>query len=136
MAKEITCKELKVYFEFDEKDDMCTRLCELKWNGREPKGYDIRKYSKADEKYYKGINISYEAMTDFILSCVENGLCDIKEIKEAIKKRENSIVSNSDLDSMFSAMNKEITKYHRDKYGDLRDDNGSYVVSRRKKEKK
>ena len=43
MSKELTCEVLKDYFSVDDGDEWCTKLCEVKWNGRQPKGYDIRK---------------------------------------------------------------------------------------------
>lgn len=103
----------------------------VKWNGREPKGYDIRKYNKEDDAVYKGITISYDALDEIILSAIENGLVDINKIKKKIKEFDNKIFSKNDFQKMFNKIDEETNNYKRDKYGFLRDDKNRIVISKR-----
>ena len=135
MAKEITCDVLEDYYTIDDSDDWCTKVCELKWNGREPKGYDIRKYNKADEKFMKGICVSYDGFRSLVYNAVDHGLVDIDEVQKRIDSRKSQILDMSDFQNMFKSMNNELIKYKRDKYGILRDDSGHFVITKRRKKK-
>ena len=132
MAKEITCDILKDYFSIDDSDEWCTKLCEVKWNGREPKGYDIRKYNKEQDKLYKGITLSYDGFKDFIYNSIENGLVDVQEVLNRVEKRKSQILDMNDFKNMFHQMNEEMRKYKRDKHGVLRDDKNRIVISKRR----
>lgn len=132
MAKEITCDILKDYFSIDDSDEWCTKLCEVKWNGREPKGYDIRKYNKEQDKLYKGITLSYDGFKDFIYNSIENGLVDLQEVLIRVEKRKSQILDMNDFKNMFHQMNEEMRKYKRDKHGVLRDDKNKIVISKRR----
>lgn len=133
MAKEITCEVLADYFSIDESDDWCTKICEVKWNGRAPKGYDIRKYNKEEDKLMKGICVSYDGFRSLVYNAIENGLVDPDEVQKRIDKRKDQILDMDDFNSIFSKLNNEMTKYKRDKYGALKDDYGHYVINKRRK---
>lgn len=135
MAKEISCEIIADYFCIDDTDNWCTKVCEAKWNGREPKGYDIRKYNKEEEKLMKGICISYDGFRSLIYNAIEHGLVDIDEVQRRVDKRKDQILDISDFKNMFKSMNEEMSKYKRDKYGILKDDFGHYVISKRRKKK-
>lgn len=134
MAKEISCEIVKDYFDVDNGDEYCTKLCEVKWNGRQTKGYDIRKYNKEQDKLFKGITLSYDGFKELIYKAIENGLVDLNEVDERVKKRRSQIIDSDGFKNMFMHMNNEIEKCHMDKYGILRDETGKIVIkSRRKK---
>ena len=135
MAKDITCDILNDYFSIDDSDDWSTKICEVKWNGRAPKGYDIRKYNKESNKLFKGITISYDGFRELIYNSIEHGLVDVNEVEKRIQSRKDQIIDMSDFQAMFSKMNNEMSKYKRDKYGVLRDDSGRIVISKRLKHK-
>lgn len=132
MAKKITSEIIKTYGSFD-KDDKgnCTLLCQVKWNGREPKGYDIRKFDASTNSVYKGITISYDAFDEMILTAIEKGMVSIDKIKEKIKDFDDKCFSVDDFFKMFSKINEEEFTYKRDKYGFLRDETGRIVISKR-----
>ena len=132
MSKKVTCEILKRYCTIDEDDKgNSTILAQVKWNGREPKGYDIRKYDKKNNIVYKGITISYDAFDEIILTAIENGLVSIDKIKNKIKEFDDKIFSKSDFQKMFSKIDDEVHLYKRDKYGFLRDENNRIVISKR-----
>ena len=133
MAKEITCEIVKEYFSIDDSDDDCIKVCEVKWNGRKPKGYDIRKYDKEQDKLFKGLTISYDGMTDFISNAILNGLCDMSKIKDSIKQRESSIISSDDFNNLFKNIEHDNSNYKRDPVGLLRDKNNSIVIASKRK---
>lgn len=134
MAKEITCEILKEYGSIDIDENTSIKIVEVKWNGRQPKGYDIRKYQKEDKRLTKGITIPYDNIEDLVDILVGNNLCDIDKLEKIIKKRKKAIFTQEDFMNMFDHMNKEMIKYTRDKYGHLRDkENRIVIASRRKK---
>lgn len=134
MAKEITCEILKEYGSIDIDENTSIKIAEVKWNGRQPKGYDIRKYQKEDKRLTKGITIPYDNIEDLVDILVGNNLCDIDKLEKIIKKRKKAIFTQEDFMNMFDHMNKEMIKYTRDKYGHLRDkENRIVIASRRKK---
>lgn len=133
MAKEITCEVLSDHFCVDDGDTWCTKVCEVKWNGRSPKGYDIRKYNKEEDKLMKGICISYDGFRSLVYNAIDHGLVDLDEVQKRIDSRKDQILDMSDFQNMFKAMNDEMSKYKRDKYGLLKDDFGHYVIGKRRK---
>lgn len=133
MSKEITCEVIADYFSIDDSDDWCTKVCEVKWNGRAPKGYDIRKYNKEEDKLMKGICVSYDGFRSLVYNAIENGLADPDEVQKRVDKRKDQILDMDDFNSIFTKLNNEMTKYKRDKYGALKDDHGHYVINRRRK---
>lgn len=135
MAKEFTCEVLKEYGEIELDENTSIKIVEVKWNGRQPKGYDIRKFTKEEERLTKGITIPYDSMKDLVKIIISNGLCNIEEIEEYIKERKNKYFTKSDFMNMFSHMNNEMSKYTRDKYGRLRDSEGRIVITSRRKRK-
>lgn len=135
MAKEFTCEVLKEYGEIELDENTSIKIVEVKWNGRQPKGYDIRKFTKEEERLTKGITIPYDSMKDLIKIIISNGLCNIEEIEEYIKERKDKYFTKSDFMNMFSHMNNEMSKYTRDKYGRLRDSEGRIVITSRRKRK-
>ena len=128
--KDIKCEILDDYGEFDETDKGSTKVCSVKWNGKEPRGYDIRKYDKENERLSKGIIVSYDGMDELIKIIIENGLCDINKIKSYIKNRESKIFTNKDFDNMFTSVNNEISNYKRDNLGNLLSKDGHIMVKR------
>lgn len=137
MAKELTCEILKEYGEIELDDSYSIKIVEVKWGGRQPKGYDIRKYSKEDERLGKGISIPYESVDDLVKILIDNGLCNIENIESHISERKDKYFTFEDFNDMFNNMNDEMIKYKRDKYGLLRDHKGRVVItSRRRKRKK
>lgn len=136
MSKEITCEVLAEHYVVDDSDDWCTKICEVKWNGREPKGYDIRKYSKSDDKLMKGICVSYDGFRSLVYNAIDHGLVDLDEVQKRIDARKDQILDMSDFQNIFKTMNDEMVKYKRDEYGILRDDHGHIVVSKRRKKGK
>lgn len=135
MAKEFTCEVLKEYGEIELDENTSIKIVEVKWNGRQPKGYDIRKFTKEEERLTKGITIPYDSMKDLVKIIISNGLCNIEEIEEYIKERKDKYFTKSDFMNMFSHMNNEMSKYTRDKYGRLRDSEGRIVITSRRKRK-
>lgn len=135
MAKELTCEILKEYGNIDIDDKYSIKIVEVKWGGRQPKGYDIRKYSKEDGRLGKGINIPYDKIEELLEIIISNNLCNIKKIKEFIEKREKSYFTENDFMNMFSYMNNEMEKYTRDKHGLLRDENNRIVITSRRKKR-
>jgi len=133
MAKEFTCEVLKEYGSIDLDENTSIKVIEVKWNGRQPKGYDIRRYSKEDDRLTKGITIPYDNIEDLVDILVSNNLCNIEKIEKIIKKRKDSIFSKKDFVNMFNHMNEEMTKYTRDKYGHLRDNENRIVIASRRK---
>lgn len=132
MAKEIEYEVLAEHFSVDDSDKFCTKVCEIKWNHRNPKGYDIRKYNKEDDMYLKGVSISYEGFRSLVYNAIEHGLVDIDEVQRRIDKRKDQILDMNDFKNIFTSLNTELSKYKRDKYGALRDDFGHYVISKRR----
>ena len=135
MAKEFTCEVLKEYGEIELDENTSIKIVEVKWNGRQPKGYDIRKFTKEEERLTKGITIPYDSIKDLVKIIISNGLCNIEEIEEYIKERKDKYFTKSDFMNMFSHMNNEMSKYTRDKYGRLRDSEGRIVITSRRKRK-
>lgn len=131
MAKEISCEILKDHFNIDDTEESCIKICEVKWNGRKPRGYDIRKYDKENKKLFKGITISYDGFKDLIYKSIENGLVNIDDLKEYIKNRDKKIIRPEDFNNIFNRMNDERDKYYRDKYGMLRNKDNLYVIHRK-----
>lgn len=132
MAKKVTSEIIKSYCSFDEDNKgNCTILAQVKWNGREPKGYDIRKYDTESKNVYKGITISYDAFDKIILTAIEEGLVSIDKVKEKIKEFDDKCFSPDDFKKMFSKIDEEVHTYKRDKYGFLRDNDGRIVISKR-----
>lgn len=129
----VTSEILKKYCEVDVNPETgdSTLFCMVKWNGREPKGYDIRKYIKEKDGIFKGITISYEALEKIILTSIEEGLVDVNKIKDKIDEYQDKIFSTDDFDKMFKKITNEDNTYSRDKYGYLRDDKGRVVISKR-----
>ena len=66
MAKELTCEILKEYGEIPIDENFSIKIVEVKWGGRQPKGYDIRKFSKEDNRLGKGITIPYDSVDDLV----------------------------------------------------------------------
>lgn len=135
MAKEFTCEVLKEYGEIALDEDTSIKVAEIKWNGRQPKGFDIRRYTKEDNRYGKGITIPYDKTNDLVDIFVSKELCDIDNLEDNIKKRKSSRFTQSDFMSMFNKMNSENEKYERDKYGHLRTKDGLFVIGSRRKKK-
>ena len=135
MAKEITCEILKEYGEINLDEDTSIKVVEVKWNGRQPKGYDIRKFSKEDNRLTKGITIPYDSIENLIEILVSNNLCNIDKLEKILQKQKDSFFSQKDFMNMFNHMNDEMIKYTRDKYGHLRDKNNRIVISSRRKVK-
>lgn len=133
MAKEFTCEVLKEYGEIDIDENSSIKVVEVKWNGRKPKGFDIRKYMKEDERLTKGITIPYESMDDLIDILISNELCDVDSLEDKIKKRKQSRFTKKDFMNMFNHMNDEMSKYTRDKYGNLRNKDNLIVIASRRK---
>lgn len=132
MAKKVTCEILKKYCSVDETENGdSTMLCMVKWNGREPKGYDIRKYNKENDSVYKGISISYDAFDEIVLTAIKEGLVNIEKIKDAINEFDNKIFSQNDFEKMFNKVDDEVHKYKRDEHGYLRDKYNRIVISKR-----
>lgn len=129
----VTSEILKKYCEVDVNPETgdSTLFCMVKWNSREPKGYDIRKYIKEKDGIFKGITISYEALEKIILTSIEEGLVDVNKIKDKIDEYQDKIFSTDDFDKMFKKITNEDNTYSRDKYGYLRDDKGRVVISKR-----
>jgi hypothetical protein len=129
---EIKCEILKDYGDIILDENNSIKICEVSWNGRKPKGIDIRKCSEG--KVFKGITIPYESMNNMVEIIIDNGLANINDIKKYIKSRENSYFDDNDFNNMFKQLNSTLEKYFRDNYGYLRDSDGKYVIcSRRKK---
>ena len=133
MAKELTCEIVKDYFDIDDTEDSSIKICEVKWNGRKPKGYDIRKYDKESDRLFKGITITYDGFKELIYKSIENGLINIDELKESIEKRDKQIIRPNDFLDMFNKMNKENKKFNRDKFGELRNEDGLLVIHRKRR---
>lgn len=129
----VSSEIIKTYCSVDENPETgdSTLLCMVKWNGREPKGYDIRKYIKEKDGVFKGITLSYDAFNEIVLSAIEQGLVNIEDVKEKIKSFDDKIFSPDDFQKMFSKINEESHNYKRDKHGFLRDDHGRVVISKR-----
>ena len=135
MAKEFTCEVLKEYGSIDIDENTSIKVVEVKWNGRQPKGYDIRRYSKEDDRLTKGITIPYDNIENLVEILLSNNLCNIDKVEKIIKKRKDSMFTKRDFMNMFTQMNNEMEKYTRDKYGYLRDSNNRIVISSRRKVK-
>ena len=134
MAKELTCEIVHDYGSIDIDENNSIKICEVKWNGRKPKGYDIRRYQKDEDRLGKGITIPYDNIEELIDILVKNNLCDLNILEEKIKEQKSSFFNINDFNFMFEKMNDEMIKYTRDKYGHLRDkDNRIVIASRRKK---
>ena len=136
MAKELTCEILKDYGKIQIDENFSIVVSEVKWGGRQPKGYDIRRYSEEEQRLGKGITIPYDAMDDLVKIIIDNGLCNIENIEDYIKKRKDKYFTQDDFMSMFSSMNKEMIKYRRDKYGMLRNDDNLIVITSRNERKR
>ena len=133
MAKEFTCEDLKEYGEIDLDENSSIKVIEVKWNGRQPKGYDIRRYSKVDDRLGKGITIPYDSIEDLVEILIDNNVCDINKIDTMVKNKKDQFFSKKDFMNMFEMMNDENTKYKRDKYGHLRNSENRIVISSRRK---
>jgi len=133
MAKEFTCEILKEYGSIDIDDNTSIKIVEVKWNGRQSKGYDIRRYSKEDDRLTKGITIPYDKIEDLVEILVSNNICNIDKIEKIIKKRKDSLFNKKDFMNMFDHMNDEMHRYKRDKYGHLRDNENRIVIASRRK---
>ena len=131
----ISSEILNIYCTMDEQENGdCTILGTVKWNGREPKGYDIRKYKKEENAVYKGITISYEALDKLILTAIEQGLVDVNKVKQKISEFDSKIFSVSDFEKMFDKLiTEQEFEFKRDKHGLLRDENGKIVILGRTK---
>lgn len=135
MAKEIKQEILKIYCETDKGqdyngEDTSVALCQMKWNGREPKGYDIRTLKNG--KAYKGISISYDGFNDIVLSAISEGLVDIDGIKDALKSFDDKVFKIADFTNLFSGLHKDELLFKRDKFGRLINKDGAIVIHRKK----
>ena len=128
--KEIKCEILDDFGNIDENEHGCIKLCTVKWNGKEPRGYDIRKYDKENDRLTKGVIISYDGMDELLQLIIENGLCDLTKLKAYIRHRESQMITSTDFDNMFTSVNNELTNYERDKYGNLLNDDGQVLIKR------
>ena len=135
MVKELTCEILKEYGEIDLDENFSIKIAEVKWGGRQPKGFDIRRYSKEEDRLGKGITIPYDSVEDLVKIIVSNDLCKIDKLEKYIKDRKDQYFTRSDFMNMFNNLNEESIKYTRDKYGRLRDKDNRIVISSRKKRK-
>lgn len=135
MAKELTCEILKEYGEIDIDENFSIKIAEVKWGGRQPKGFDIRRYSKEEDRLGKGITIPYNAVEDLVKIIISNDMCKLSKIEKFIEDRKDQYFTNLDFMNMFNNLNSETIKYTRDKYGKLRDKDGRIVISSRKKRK-
>jgi hypothetical protein len=135
MAKELTCEILKEYGEINIDENFSIKIAEVKWGGRQPKGFDIRKYSKEDDRLGKGITIPYDSVEDLVKIIISNDMCKIDKIEKFIKERKDQYFTNSDFMNMFNNLSEQSIKYTRDKYGKLRDKDNRIVISSRKKRK-
>lgn len=133
MAKELTCEVLKEYGEIKLDDENSIKMVEIKWNGRQPKGYDIRRYNSEEERWGKGVTIPYDSVDELTNIIVDNELCDIDNLEDKIKKEKSKRFNMDDFSNMFNKMNQEMSKYKRDKYGLLRDKNNRIVIASRRK---
>lgn len=132
VARNITSEIIKKYCSVDETENGdSTLFCMVKWNGREPKGYDIRKYSKENDTVYKGITLSYDALDEIVITAIKEGLVDIIKVRDAVDAFDNRIFSQNDFKKMFNKIDDEVHNYKRDKHGYLRDDDGRIVISKR-----
>ena len=135
MGKELTCEILKEYGEIELDENFSIKIAEVKWGGRQPKGFDIRRYSKEEDRLGKGITIPYDAVEDLVKIIISNDLCKLNKIENFIEKRKEQYFTNKDFMDMFSNLNHESTKYIRDKHGKLRDKDNRIVITSRKKRK-
>lgn len=135
MAKELTCEILKEYGEIDIDENFSIKIAEVKWGGRQPKGFDIRRYSKEEERLGKGITIPYDSMEDLVKIIISNDMCKLDKIEKFIEKRKDQYFTTSDFMNMFSSLNEESIKYTRDNHGRLRDKDNRIVITSRKKRK-
>ena len=136
MAKELTWEILKEYGEIDIDENFSIKIVEVKWGGRQPKGFDIRRYSKEEDRLGKGITIPYDAVEDLVKIIISNDMCKLDKIEKFIKDRKDQYFTNVDFMHMFDYLNSETLKYSRDKLGRLIDENGRIVITSRKKRKR
>ena len=136
MAKELTCEILKEYGEIELDENFSIKIAEVKWGGRQPKGFDIRRYSKEENRLGKGITIPYDAIEDLVKIIISNDMCKLNKIEKFIKDRKDQYFTNIDFMHMFDNLNSETLKYSRDKLGRLIDENGRIVITSRKKRKR
>ena len=136
MAKELTCEILKEYGEIELDENFSIKIAEVKWGGRQPKGFDIRRYSKEENRLGKGITIPYDAVEDLVKIIISNDMCKLNKIEKFIKDRKDQYFTNIDFMHMFDNLNSETLKYSRDKLGRLIDENGRIVITSRKKRKR
>ena len=136
MSKELTCEILKEYGEIDLDENFSIKIVEVKWGGRQPKGFDIRRYSKEDNRLGKGITIPYDSVEDLVKIIISNDMCKLDKIEKFIKNRKDQYFTNIDFMHMFDNLTSENLKYSRDKLGRLRDENNRIVITSRKKRKK
>ena len=135
MAKELTCEILKEYGEIDIDENFSIKIAEVKWGGRQPKGFDIRRYSKEEDRLGKGITIPYDSIEDLVKIIISNDMCKLDKIEKFIKDRKSQYFTNNDFRHMFDRLSSESLKYTRDKLGRLRDKDGRIVITSRKKRK-
>ena len=132
MTKELKCKIIKKICLVDESDKSAILFGEISWNGREPKGYDIRHFNKSDNKPYKGISVSKEGFKNIIIAAIKDGCLTEDELDSELINQLNKIFDKDDFEKMFNDVNKEHKKYTRDKYGILRNSDGRAVILSRK----
>ena len=135
MSKELTCEILKEYGEIPIDEKFSIKIAEVKWGGRQPKGFDIRRYSKEDNRLGKGITIPYDAIEDLVKIIITNDMCKLEKIEKFIEKRKNQYFTKMDFMHMFDKMSDEDLKYTRDNLGRLRDKDNRIVITSRKKRK-
>lgn len=135
MSDTIKCEILKTYGEFADGETESLKVCEVKWNNRKPKGYDIRKYDKESDTLRKGITIPYNSVDDLVYILLSNGLCNLDKASEAIDKMKNSIYSQKDFSDMFESTKNDIYNYKRNKYGELIDDDKNVIIKKTKNDR-
>lgn len=136
MSKKPTCEIRRTIALVDETDKSAVLFGEISWNGREPRGYDIRHYNRDDGMCYKGITVSYEGFKDLIRAAIAHGCITKDELLEietqTSETQPKQIFTMDDFDSMFNRVS-ESTKYWRDPLGLLRDKTGRVVILPRKR---
>ena len=154
-------KDKEVVFEIDDTytitgssdDDYGVFVGLVKWYGKESRGIDIRNYDKNKDKLYKGLTVPYDSIDEILDALIARGYGNkndlltllneretvdmviskpVEEMPEPVVEVKKPIFTMEDFDHMFKNVNRE-KQYIRDDYGNLRDNNGCYVIMPRHK---
>lgn len=111
-------------------DDDNILIGKISWGGRPVKGIDIRKLDDNNQPK-KGLTVPFDSVDELVLNLLASGYGGKREgIIKTLDSYEKKLFTTDSFDKMFDGVKQEKEQYSRDKYGDLINSKGQYVLER------